>query len=68
MSSCESWVEASSLVLCYCVAFLRCQGGTKKHKVGKEQPAANSISGEDVLVAAQAVVPGGTSFQAPRDR
>lgn len=50
------------------MAFLCCQGGTKKHKVGKEQAAANTISGEDVLVGAQQVVPEQTSSQSHGDR
>lgn len=40
----------------------------KKAQSGEGAAATNSIFGEDVLVAAQAVVPGQNSFQAQRDR
>lgn len=39
----------------------------KAHKVGKEQLAANSLSGEDVLVGSQELILGQTSFQFHRD-
>lgn len=68
MSSCESWWRLEVLFSTIIWPFYAARVAQKNHKVGKEQPAANSILGEDVLVGAQEVIPGQTSFQSHTDR
>lgn len=53
--------------LLLCGLFMLKKWHKKAHKVGKEQLAANSLSGEDVLVGSQELILGQTSFQFHRD-